>query len=434
VTTLGELRNQVLPADGQPDTDALIKEARRRQRRRRRVVTTACAVAIGAVAAGLALGHGSGSRDAGGNHSHGQPSAPTAAPSHSASQHSRVALPSSSLFTQISLTPEGLLLTGVTRANGESPGSSPQSTCVSATLNPRTLAIGHTATASCGDPLLFGLTVEAVNTQLAHPDGLYNAVVSVNTADPETGQVTDGPVVMTYGSYSDTKPVFVYGSRWLWIYDVDSTDGPVLLQVSATSGHVVDTIAMPALYRPLLAADDGGVWVANSIGGSGGPALLYVAADAPAPRVVVSDTTLPVCWLDASDTSAWIGAGVAHACATQTVERFADEGSAPTFSVPGGSTPPPFEVIGSESDGLWTMQWSTPDREEIIFIDPDTGTTSVAATVRSVELPTYLTDQGLVDGQAVYLHGDLYLLEPPWRVGGYLGYSSVVRVAPSHRA
>ena len=273
-----------------------------------------------------------------------------------------------------------------------------------------------------------------MNTQLVHPDGVYNAVLSVNTANPATGQVTDGPAVMTYGSYSDTKPVIVYGSQWMWIYDVDTTKGPILLQVSTNSGDVVDTIAMPSLYRPLLAAADDGLWVANSLGGSPGPALLYVAAGASAPRVVVSDPNEPVCWLTASGTSVWIGAGVARGCVQQTVERFAEQGAAPLFSVPGGSTPPPFEVIGNEADGLWTMQWSSPGKEEIISIDPDTGTTSVAATIPSAQLPSYETDQGLVDGQAVYFDGDLYLLEPPFRVGGYLGYASVVRVVASHQA
>ena len=66
---------------------------------------------------------------------------------------------------------------------------------------------------------------------------------------------------MTYGSYSDSRPVFAYGSHWLWMYDVDTATGSELLQVSLQSGAVVDTVPMPALYRPLLAADNGGLWI-----------------------------------------------------------------------------------------------------------------------------------------------------------------------------
>jgi hypothetical protein len=237
---------------------------------------------------------------------------------------------------------------------------------------------------------------------------------------------------MTYGSYSDTRPVFAYGSRWVWIYDVETTNGPELLQVSAQSGDVVKAIPMPSLYRPLLAADAGGVWIANSIAGSAASALSYVAAGSSVPRVVVSDTNVPICWLVASGTSAWVGAGVGGGCVKEAVERFADDSTAPVFTAAAGVTPPAFTVIGDEAKGLWTMQWLSPTREEIIHIDPNTGWESVVGTLRSSPLPTYETDEGLAQGQSVYFNGSLYLLEPPFRKNGYLGYTSIVRVVPSH--
>jgi hypothetical protein len=280
---------------------------------------------------------------------------------------------------------------------------------------------------SCGDPLLSGLTVSAVNTYISHSN---NATISINTANPTTGRVRHGPVVMTYGSYSDTRPVVAYGSQWIWIYDEDTSFGPEILQVSNQSGDVVDTIPMPALYRPLLAADDGGVWVANSIGGSPASALSYVAAGSSVPRVVVPDNNVPICWLAASGTSAWVGAGVARACAQETVERFVDDGADPVFAT-AGVTPPAFTVIGDEANGLWTMLWLSPSEEEIIHIDPDTGSESVIATLPSASLPCYETDEGLAQGQGVYFNGRLYLLEPPFRKNGYLGYTSIVKVHPS---
>jgi hypothetical protein len=296
-------------------------------------------------------------------------------------------LPSSALFTQISVTSKGLLLTGETRATAES--SNP--TCVAAPIDPQSVAVGKFRVGSCDDPLLLGLTVEAVNTYVPKSN---NATISINTANPATGQVRDGSVVMTYGSYSDTRPVIAYGSQWLWIYDVDTTDGPELFQISIQSGDVSDAIPMPALYRPLLAADDGGVWVANSIGGSPASALSYVAAGSSVPRVVVPDNNQPICWLAASGTSAWVGAGVGGACATEAVERFVDDSPGLVFTA-AGVTPPAFTVIGDEADGLWTMLWLSPTKEEIIHIDPDTGSESVAGTLPSTPLPTYDTDQGL---------------------------------------
>ena len=320
------------------------------------------------------------------------------------------------------MTSNGLLLTGETPATADSL----EPTCVAAPIDPKSLHVGRFAVGSCNDPLLFGLTVEVVNTPIQRSN---TATISINTANRATGRVTDGPVAMTYGSYSDTRPVIAYGSRWIWIYDVETTAGPELLQVSARSGTVVGTIPMPSLYRPLLAADNEGVWVANSIGGSPAAALSYVTAGASVPRVVLPDTKVPICWLMASGTNAWLGAGVSGICAKEVVERFSDHSQKPAFSTAAGVTPPVFAVVGNEVNGLWTMQWLSPTREEIVHIDPNTGSESVVGTLPSSPLPTYETGQGLSPGQSVYFKGSLYLLEPPFRKYGYLGYTSIVRVA-----
>jgi hypothetical protein len=62
-------------------------------------------------------------------------------------------LPSSALFTQISVTSKGLLLTGETRASF---GNS-KATCVAAPIDPQSLAVGKLELGSCDDPLLSGL-------------------------------------------------------------------------------------------------------------------------------------------------------------------------------------------------------------------------------------------------------------------------------------
>lgn len=380
------------------------------------------AVVVAGVGVGIAASQSGGGGRAG-HHAAARPVGPKAAvPPVAAPKPPGVPLPSSALFTQIAVTGNGLLLSGQTSATAG--GKTP--VCVAATVNPASLTLGPLQTGSCGDPLLYGQTVETVNTPIV---GTNNETLSIDTADPATGQVSDGPTVITYGSYSDTRPVIAQGSRWVWIYDVETTNGPELLQVSAQSGELVDTIAMPELYRPFLAADDGGVWVANSQNASPvAPALSYVAAGASAPRVVESGP-LPICWLTAAGTSAWVGAGLQGACAKETTERFADSGPSAVYSTPGGALP--LSVIGDEADGLWTFQWS-PTGQEILSIDPDTGSESVAATVPAVPQPEF-TDQGLAPGQGVYFDGAIYLLEPPFRLDGYIGYSSLVRVVPAGR-
>ncbi len=340
-----------------------------------------------------------------------------------------MALPSSELFNQISVSPTGLLLTGVTEAAGENPNGP----CVAASVDPESLAIGKIDAGDCGDPLLFGHTADVVTTQVATSNQI---VVSVDVGNPATGQVRDGRAVMSYEYSSDTHPVMAYGSQWLWIYDVATTNGPELLQVSVHSGAVVSVVPMPALYRPLLAADDGGVWVGNSIQGSPGPALSYIASGAPAPKTVVADTGLPICWLTADGSSAWVGAGVGWYCGNQMVQKYVDGARGPIYSTPSpGFTP--FSVIGNGTDGLWAMQWTQPispgarSSQQIIFINPDTGTESVVATMAPVVYPNGVPTNGLVEGQGAYFDGALYLLEPPFRQDGYLGYSSIVRVPVS---
>ena len=426
MTTLAD-RPGLTPSTGErPDSDALIKEARQLRRRRYLIVGVVLVVIAGGSGVGFALSQGGGRRNIGSGRSHTVPAEPKAIPPTSAPRYPEAVLPSSALITQISVTPKGLLLTGETRASF---GNRNPTTCVAAPIDPRTLALGKLEIGKCNDPLLSGLTVAAVTMQSPHSN---NAAISINTANVATGRVHDGPPIATYGLSSDTHPVFASGTRWIWIYEVATTAGPELLQVSADSGAVVDTVPMPALYRPLLAADGGGVWVANSIGGSPASALSYVAAGASAPRVVVAATDLPICWLVASGTSAWVGAGVDRACAQEDVERFTDDSTVPVFTAAEGVTPPASTVIGDEANGLWTMQWVSPTREEIIHIDPDTGSESVVGTLPSARLPSYETDEGLNPGQSAYFNGSLYLLEPPFRKNGYLGYTSIVRVVPAH--
>jgi hypothetical protein len=421
MTTLRDAPDVEEPISDACGPETLIREARKLRRRRYLRIAGVLIVVATAIGMGIALSQG-GRQGHSGRHANARPKAPRAAtPPPPAPKPPGVALPSSGLFTQISVTPNGLLLSGETPATVQSQ----QPTCVAGTIDPTWLVVGPLQTGSCGNPLLYGQTVAAVNTNIPSST-CCSATISINVANPTTGAVTNGPVVMNYQSLSDTKPVIVYGARWLWIYDVDTSTGPELLQVSAQSGEVVDTIAMPTLYRPLLAADDGGLWIANSENEiPAAPALSYVAAGASAPDVVVSGPS-PICWLSASGTSAWVGAGLQGACAKQTTERFEDYGKAALYSTPGGTFP--VTVIGNEAEGLWTFQWYS-DGQQIVAINPDTGSESVAATLPYIPQPEYV-DPGLAQGQGVYFDGALYFLEPPFRVNGWIGYSSIVKVVP----
>jgi hypothetical protein len=138
VTTFVD-RHDLTSATGEHlDLEALIKEARRLRRRRYFTFGVVLLIVVGGTTVGLAIGHGGGHRSPGTGHSHAVPAAPKAVPPTSAARVSEAVHPSSALFNQISATPKGLLLTGETRATFQS--SKP--TCVVASVNPRTLAVG----------------------------------------------------------------------------------------------------------------------------------------------------------------------------------------------------------------------------------------------------------------------------------------------------
>jgi hypothetical protein len=359
-----------------------------------------------------------------------------------------VSLPRADLFSQIAVAQGHLLLSGETAATA----SAKTPTCVSATVDAQTLAVGAGSDADCNDPAVEGETVGVVNANI--PDS-NNATISIARIDPGTGKTSVGPVVMTYGSYSDTRPVMAYGAGWLWIYDnstiassgaavnVSNPGRAELLQVSTSSGQIVDTVSMPVLYRPLMTADNDGLWIGNSVEGgecsgcSPPDALYYVGPGSEKAVVAIPDSTLIVCWIFGSAHHLWAGIGRERSgCTQETIWRLDGTDFQPVFMLPDRGYHPN-TVIGDEADGLWTMQWAhlptglspTPSPQEIVGINPDTGAERVVATLPPLVVPLSGEYAGLVQGQATVFQGSLYLLEPPFAQSEQdLGYSTLIRV------
>ena len=349
---------------------------------------------------------------------------------------SSVSLPSQYLFDQISVAEGRLVLTG--ELAGTTAATAP---CASATVDPRTLQVGEVREVSC-DGLLAGQTIGIVNQYVAHSN---NANIRIARIDAHTGHVSEGPVVMVYSVGSTSRPITATGAGWLWIFDAAPTEGPQLLQVSASSGRVVNAVAMPSIFRPIMVANDDGLWLGPSISGGGPAALYHVAPGAHVPEVVVPGRVAgtatksgviaqSVCWLVGSGHDLWSGIG--PSCDQQTIRRYNGTNPQPVFAVADRGYDPN-SVVGDETHGLWTMQWvpplgtaiptAVPRSQVIVRIDPDSGAESVAARVPAMPYPKY--NSGLADGQAAYLNGALYLLEPPFQQGGYTGYTSLTRVA-----
>jgi hypothetical protein len=256
---------------------------------------------------------------------------------------------------------------------------------------------------------------------------------------------------MTYASLSDTRPLNAYGGGWLWIYDVDTTVGAEVLQISASTGRLVDTVPMPRIYRPILAADDEGLWIGPSAEGvgstgpvnSGPPSTLYnVAPGSDAPRIVIPGTALAVCWLVANGDNLWAGIAtdVNQSCQRQEFWRFDGADRQPVAETPLPGYPPssdglgPSSVVGDQADGLWTA-WFVASRDliEVVRIDPVTGTETVVASVPGPpgagSWPLWDSPLGEFGIEATLFGGSMFLLEPaenPERFNGV-----IVRVTPT---
>jgi hypothetical protein len=265
---------------------------------------------------------------------------------------------------------------------------------------------------------------------------------------------------MTYDAVSDTQPVTAYGGGSMWVYDVATTNGPEVVQIAEATGEVTDTVRLPTLYRPLLAANDDGLWLGNSVqGGSSSSPLWHVAPGATAavavagpPATQVADKAgvgprtfdLDVMWLVGSGDRLWAGIALAGNI-DQTIWGFEGPAAEVVFHVSEGGYDPT-EVVGDEGDGLWTAvsypplvgriertasgAWISPGqnrRQDIVRIDPDTGRETVEGAIRPA--PTLSAEIGTVAGESTSLDGSFYILQSS-AGGDGRGTETLVRLRP----
>jgi len=163
--------------------------------------------------------------------------------------------------------------------------------CVWLTVDPATLK-GTRSRGSCSRP-----------RRTAH------AVFPVVTPNPRSQwqSVRVGSTVLRYRDASDTRPVWTYGPGSLWLYDVDTTRGSVLLRFSSRTGQLEQTVAMPRLFRPVLAADDDGIYLIAAVNGDAGPgpaALYHVAPGARRPTIIHREGRAAL-WIAAHARTVW---------------------------------------------------------------------------------------------------------------------------------
>ena len=81
-----------------------------------------------------------------------------------------------------------------------------------------------------------------------------------------SGRVIDvGPVIMEYGDYSGgARPQVVRDGDSIWLFDYATEAGSEALRISASTGRVLQRVVMPAISRPVLAANAEGLWLGQA--------------------------------------------------------------------------------------------------------------------------------------------------------------------------
>lgn len=223
-----------------------------------------------------------------------------------------------------------------------------------------------------------------------------------------------GPIVMTFQNISDTKLEYTYGPGTLWLFDTATPRGAEVLQVSTKTGRVENVVRMPKIFRPFLAADEDGLWLAiapNGGAASKGAVPVYrVAFGARAP-VVVHRGGRAALWIVAAGHAVWVDVLTGQHGAE--IWRFdGPAGSAhPLASAHGLNTWA--ASVDTSGTAIWTVREVPMNRTyfgcdslRVYRIDGRTGKQSLAANIQMPASQCYgVTDGTFADGAFSFLYG-----------------------------
>jgi hypothetical protein len=306
------------------------------------------------------------------------------------------------------------------------------SVCGIQTLAPSTLRTVRTFQTSCDNPESAGEPVIPVeSTDRANPS--YGFVrISVRNRVGDGFHV--GPVIMTYGDYSDTRPEWTYGGGYLWIYDAAAAKNAEVLRISEATGAVLSKVAMPDTERVDLAADADGLWVGMTIE-SGWPVgttpsafhlVTFVGVHTSREIGVMAIPALSggaaVEWLAASGHTAWADIARGPGQRNQSLEIFpspdvhanridAVRGPEPTDFGEGSTDLPP--VVETPHNGLVAIlpgllanaNDTSTSTESIVELNASNGGRRTLVEVHRRQPANLVAD--------LFSHGALYLLLKP---------------------
>jgi hypothetical protein len=156
------------------------------------------------------------------------------------------------------------------------PGSA-SSGCQVARLDPVSLSMVTYPLSACGMNVAAGGGELYLETAQSQPDNSYRIHIETFSVSARSSTVLS-PVAMTVFGSEIAHTQLAYADGWLWLYGY--TNGAEVVQVSPSSGAVVNTFTtgVPEIggTEPLISAGAGGVWLAGGPGGSSTLARLWV--------------------------------------------------------------------------------------------------------------------------------------------------------------
>lgn len=350
-----------------------------------------------------------------------------------------VLLPARYSFYSISREGGAIELTGVdVPSSNNNPSTSAK--CVTARVDPATLRLEHVVVGSCAQPYRFWVAV-------SHPFS-NNTTARIAHRESHTGRVVVGRVVMTWSDASNTHLQWIVGDGSLWLFDAATKKGAEVVRVSEATGKVGDTIVIPGgLDRPILATDDDGLWMGVATNGGyayrlPGSPIYHIAVGSDRAKIVFVEGHATF-WMMASGHTLWddIAVVAPHgAYVTQTLWRFNGPQARRIFHVR-SHLPYGVQVIGNETEGLWTVASQLPPGSPrtantdtdctgtpaVVGVNPSTGAERVVATlpVWAVGVGFECDAEDLSQQQAIIEGHCMLLLDG--RDGG-TGYTALFRV------
>lgn len=128
----------------------------------------------------------------------------------------------------------------------------------------------------------FGFVISPENSRL------NDDILRIAHPDSKTHHVSVGPVLATFPNLSDTHPSAAAADGWIWVFITGKA--PSVLRFSSTTGVLEQRISLPSIERPMIAANDDGLFVARSNQGGDTGGVYFISIGSSHAQLVQATT------------------------------------------------------------------------------------------------------------------------------------------------